>query len=1289
MPPAFLGGFQDVTYYNYLGQPMPETATEQSNILGTPAGGETIQAPAGNSSIAGDGGGDVLVGSSGDNTFYITDPKDRVVEQPNGGTDTEDGYMTIKLADNVENLRVHKDFNHGVGNSLDNLISTDGRAWLYGAGGNDVLVGATNTTTTFVVKAGEGSDVIYNWQGADQLQLHGTSFKTVADVRAAMTQQGSDVVLNLGGGETLTFRNTNVSTSFQDKQFLMPLDTSKLGKLTFDDEFNSLSIYDPSHMTGTWNVDYGGNLKDQSAYSLLSNNEQEVYTHDGFEGLGTHNLHLNPFSISNGALSITAQKIASQDTSAAFGHSWSSGMINTMGSFEQQYGYFEARIQVPNATGTWPAFWMVPAPYQPNEEADIMEGIGLKPDMDSRRAWGANGTSLYDDGLKLDPSGWHTYGMLWTKTGVSFYMDGVEVMHGPTPTGWNSPMAMILDLAVGGWGGNPDATQYPASMNIDYVRAYALADGSSIVQTGQPAAPYSTIQDKAQPASAPAAQSLAFDDTGAALSTGKVVLVGHDPTAADIPQSGRAFVVWESGGQVRAAEANNGYLDAPTTLMTGGISQFTGAGTFLTDGRVVVSYMGTDAGQPAAFALLYDPATHAFSTHELGPSNGQVSFTALDDGDFAASWRTSDGHVFGRAFSPYAYDSKGWWGPVRDLPGDVTGVSAQGDLIATAAGGAKTVYSVVPFALTSPDSVSIGPATVSHPEGDSGVTTYTFTVTRSDQFWERGTVAWQVTGLGDHPATGADFAGGWMPTGVLSFQGSQNTATITISVAGDGTVEPDEQFQVSLLNPVNTTLGATTVATGVIANDDTTSGSGSGSGGDGAAGQIYTSPKPGSVETGGAGADTFNASQANDTLTGGGGADVFVFKTEPWQPIHITDFQVGIDKLDLSPLFQTAGYTGSDPVADHYVYLADDGKGGTIVRFDHDASGPSPQWPNTIIDLEHVSLTGLTWTQLSSPAGTNPGGGSSGGDPGGGDTGGGGTGGDGAAGAVYTSPKPGSVETGGAGADTFNASQANDTLTGGGGADVFVFKTEPWSPIHITDFQVGVDKIDLSALFQTAGYTGSDPVADHYVYLADDGKGGTIVRFDHDASGPSPQWPNTIIDLEHVSLTGLTWAQLSSPSGTPVGGSTGGGGTGGSTGGAPGGSGGPGQVFTSPKPGSVETGGAGDDTFNASQGNDSLTGGGGADVFAFPTEPWAPIHITDFTPGTDKLDLRALMKIAGYTGSDPVGDRYIFIESDGNGGSVLRFDHDGGGPNPQWPNTIIDLEHLAPSQVKASDWIIG
>jgi hypothetical protein len=56
------------------------------------------------------------------------------------------------------------------------------------------------------------------------------------------------------------------------------------------------------------------------------------------------------------------------------------------------------------------------------------------------------------------------------------------------------------------------------------------------------------------------------------------------------------------------------------------------------------------------------------------------------------------------------------------------------------------------------------------------------------------------------------------------------------------------------------------------------------------------------------------------------------------------------------------------------------------------------------------------------------------------------------------------------------------------------------------------------------------------------------------------------------------------------------------------------------------------------------------------------VQITDFRLGTDALDLSLILQAIGYSGSDPVADGYVRLQSDGHGGSQLLVDADGAGP---------------------------
>jgi hypothetical protein len=275
-----------------------------------------------------------------------------------------------------------------------------------------------------------------------------------------------------------------------------------------------------------------------------------------------------------------------------------------------------------------------------------------------------------------------------------------------------------------------------------------------------------------------------------------------------------------------------------------------------------------------------------------------------------------------------------------------------------------------------------------------------------------------------------------------------------------------------------------------------------------AGGQALTSHGYGDTLLGTSGPDTLTSNQGGETMTGGAGADSFVFKTTPWTATHVADFQVGVDKIDVSALYLD-GYKGTDPVADGYVRFASDGNGGTAVIVDPDGRASGHLWGDYVVDLEHVSPTGLTAAQVfagaPSPASPPP-----------------------VAppaapiGQTLTATKTGDVLAGGAGADTLNASQGADTLTGGAGDDHFVFGKEPWAPAHVTDFTHGQDVLDLRGLFAGTGYAGSDPIADKYLSLVSDGKGGTAILFDRDGAGAGQKWGNYVIELEHVSPTSLS-----------------------------------------------------------------------------------------------------------------------------------------------------------------------
>ncbi|WP_145927682.1 family 16 glycosylhydrolase [Bradyrhizobium neotropicale] len=467
-----------------LDNPLQGSAPPNTAALTVQAGG-TLIGSAMNDSLQALGTGVTLIGGAGDDTYFMYDHNTKVVEQAGQGIDTIndgmiDGYSLVN-ASNVENLILGGNYaSPATGNDLDNIIiGNSGNNIIDGGKGNDVLNGGAGIDT-FVIAVGNGNDVITDFKtgaGGDILQLNGTGFHTLADVTAAMKQVGTDTVLTLSSGENIRLNNTKVG-DFTTANVNIVTPRADMVQ-TFNDDFNTLSAGQDPHLT--WRTSYA--WSGATSYSLAG--EQQVYVDPSFSGLpgsqaASAPLGLDPFSIQNGHLVITAQPLPASDAAYVGNHQFSSGMISSQNSFAQTYGYFQMTATLSGTPGAWPAFWMLPTnTHGLATELDVLEALGTHPDQSH---WGLRSSTTPDQGNWANTAnltaGEHTFAVEWTPYTLTYFVDGAEVGQVATPSDMNTAMYMIANLAMGGsWAGNaaPDAT---ATVSINSIAAYQLPEYS-------------------------------------------------------------------------------------------------------------------------------------------------------------------------------------------------------------------------------------------------------------------------------------------------------------------------------------------------------------------------------------------------------------------------------------------------------------------------------------------------------------------------------------------------------------------------------------------------------------------------------------------------------------------------------------------------------------------------------------------------------------------------------------------------------------------------------------------
>ncbi|HWL85225.1 MAG TPA: glycoside hydrolase family 16 protein [Polyangiaceae bacterium] len=191
-----------------------------------------------------------------------------------------------------------------------------------------------------------------------------------------------------------------------------------------------------------------------------------------------------------------------------------SARITTQGKRSWTFGRIEARIQLPTAVSTWPAFWMMgtssdntftsnytaPISYFDKMasnwsscgEVDIMEHRNAETLTFQNLFWDSRtGVFPWANGANLDNPGtfatgnvaqFHLYTIEWEATEIRWYVDRDT---NPTPVHvisitaanqeeFHKPFYLIMNLAIAGQfpGTTPNPADFPLFMLVDYVRVW-------------------------------------------------------------------------------------------------------------------------------------------------------------------------------------------------------------------------------------------------------------------------------------------------------------------------------------------------------------------------------------------------------------------------------------------------------------------------------------------------------------------------------------------------------------------------------------------------------------------------------------------------------------------------------------------------------------------------------------------------------------------------------------------------------------------------------------------------
>ena len=198
----------------------------------------------------------------------------------------------------------------------------------------------------------------------------------------------------------------------------------------------------------------------------------------------------NSYQDGNGNLVIGASVIFNRNSDDD-SYDYATGAVRSKGKFEQRFGKFEIRCQMPSEPGWWVAFWLmsesvgnVDSSGEDGSEIDIMEGFGWTDRINQALHWDGYGEDLKSEGNSFTVdgirNGYHTFALEWNEEEYIFFVDSVETWR--TSAGGVSKVPAYVKITgelstqpwamSEWWANNPAAGKFPDYFLIDYVRVW-------------------------------------------------------------------------------------------------------------------------------------------------------------------------------------------------------------------------------------------------------------------------------------------------------------------------------------------------------------------------------------------------------------------------------------------------------------------------------------------------------------------------------------------------------------------------------------------------------------------------------------------------------------------------------------------------------------------------------------------------------------------------------------------------------------------------------------------------